>query len=334
MKMTDKPLLSFVLPVYNVEDYLEECVESIRRQITEECEVILVDDGAKDRSGEICDRYALQDERILVIHKQNGGLSSARNAGLEAARGEYVTFVDSDDRIAPQSVESILEWIRSGGADLCFLEGVKFYPDGTETGLGEQIDGKELAGKEKTDAVRHLATRPKYPGSAWAKLYRRDFLQSNQLHFPYDRRYSEDLGFMRDCILCAESFDALSIPYYEYRQNRPGSITNSVSGRNFMDLMLFVRESAEKLCVNEKAKDEICRYAMGFTAYEYSILMYLYSGLPQQDKAPALEALCKYRWVLGYSMNLKGRVTAFACRLLGIRITSALLKAYRKVAMG
>ena len=93
----NKPFFSIIVPVYNVEKYLPQCVESILRQTYENFEVILVDDGAKDRSGEICDEFAAKDERVSVIHKQNGGSSSARNAGIQEAQGTYILFVDSDD---------------------------------------------------------------------------------------------------------------------------------------------------------------------------------------------------------------------------------------------
>ena len=99
--------LSFIIPVYNVEAYLIECVESIISQIEDNCEVILVNDGSTDNSGKICDEYALNYAFINVIHKENGGLSSARNAGLKCAKGEYIAFIDSDDRIASNSVKQI-----------------------------------------------------------------------------------------------------------------------------------------------------------------------------------------------------------------------------------
>ena len=98
-----KTLLSFILPVYNVEAYLEECVATILPQCSDECQIVLVDDGATDSAGKICDALAATSPLITVVHQENGGLSAARNAGLNVATGEYVAFVDSDDRIAPGS---------------------------------------------------------------------------------------------------------------------------------------------------------------------------------------------------------------------------------------
>ena len=105
----EKKLISVIVPVYNVEAYLERCVDSILKQTYKELEIILVDDGATDSSGELCDQLAKKDDRIIVIHKKNGGLSDARNAGIDASRGEYLSFIDSDDFIHPMFMEVLLQ---------------------------------------------------------------------------------------------------------------------------------------------------------------------------------------------------------------------------------
>ncbi len=323
-------LLSFVIPVYNVEAYLQECVDSILNQITEECEIVLVDDGSTDLSGELCRKYAEESSLIKFIHKKNGGLSSARNEGLSASVGKYITFVDSDDKLFPSCIADILHWIKTEDSDMCFLKAFKFYPDGTMKDLGEGIVRSQIKSQNREYAVNHMASRSKYPGSAWSKLYKREFLTANNLHFPYDRRYSEDLGFVRDCILCARSFDVLDISYYLYRQNRQGSITNNITSKNFNDLLLFISETSQKLTVNKKAIDSAGKAFMAFTVYEYSVLLYLYNFIPAEDKKTALSKLKEFKWILRYACNKKGLITLLLCSVFGIRFSSFLMKQYRR----
>jgi len=331
MRMSDNTvLLSFILPVYNVEFYLQECIESILSEATDQCEIILVNDGSTDSSGEICSKFAENSKLIHFINKENGGLSSARNVGLSVAKGRYVTFVDSDDKIFPETVSNILHWIQTEGTDLCFLQSVKIYPDGSQVNLGEGIVRAQIHKKKKEEAIQYLASRPKYPGSAWGKLYRRDFLVDNNLHFPFDRRYSEDLGFIRDCILHAQSIDALEIPFYQYRQNRPGSITYRVTAKNFHGVFLFISESVDQLTVNKKPKDAVSRYIMNFVAYEYAILLYIYSKICTEDKRAELSKLREFKWTLKYAGNTKGYLVLFLCTVFGIRFTSFLLSQFRK----
>ena len=116
--MKKKPLISVIVPVYNVESYLKVCVDSILAQTYENLEIILVDDGSKDSSGKMCDEYAEKDARIKVVHKKNGGVSSARNKGLDVASGEYIGFVDSDDSTKPNMFEILYKNMVTSDADV------------------------------------------------------------------------------------------------------------------------------------------------------------------------------------------------------------------------
>ena len=126
--MRIKNLISVIVPVYNVKDYLDECVSSLIAQTYKQLEIILVDDGSKDGSGELCDKYANDDDRIKVIHKSNGGLSSARNAGLDVARGEFVGFVDSDDFLAVDMYQMLhAEMVKNEKVGICSCMIFQYY---------------------------------------------------------------------------------------------------------------------------------------------------------------------------------------------------------------
>ena len=320
--------LSIIVPVYNVEAYLRECVESVVGQWDASCEMILVDDGSPDGSGKLCDELADQYDGISVIHQENRGLSGARNTGLDAAKGKYVAFLDSDDRIAAGSLSRILTWIDGEGADVCFMEAIKFYPNGESEPLGDAIVGEAIRGKSREESFAYLSSRPKYPGSACTKLFRRAFFEENGIRFPSDRRLSEDLGFCMNSFLLAKDFDAIGGDYYEYRQSRDGSITNSISMRNFNDLGRFVSESVERLTADRKATDAVNRYAMSFVAYEYSIMMWQYSQLDKANRKEAKRFLKTYRWVLNYGTTKKAVAIRLLVKVLGIGAVSRLLACY------
>lgn len=221
-------LVSVIVPVYNVEEYLGRCVDSILSQTHRNLEVILVDDGAKDSSGAICDGYAGKDHRVKVIHKENGGLSSARNAGIDIAAGEYLEFVDSDDWIEPDAVESLLtmalthqvELVVGGRWDVKAATGEK------KKGLcplhQEVISGEELVGR--------IFRWDNCDSAAPDKLFHRRLFRD--VRFPLGV-VCEDVPIMYKIVLDAGRAAMLDKPIYNYF-HRPGSITfSSVSEKNF-----------------------------------------------------------------------------------------------------
>ena len=320
--------LSFVIPVYNVEHYLPQCLDSILCQCTDACELILVDDGSRDHSGDICDRYQKKYDNIKVIHKPNGGLASARNAGMDAAEGVYLAFVDSDDYIEQGTVEKLLSWIDTQPADVCFLELAKIFPDGSREPMGECLHRPEICGRHADAVLAFLATRPKFPGSACGKLLRRAFLEEKGLRFPDDRRLSEDLIFCLNVYFGAGSFDYLDFPYYCYRQQRAGSITHTVTAKYYFDTSLFVTEVAQRFSKDRKPVDSRGECALSFAAYELSILIWQSILLEPEDRSRAMAFLAEYRWVLQYGKSRKIRLIHGAVSLLGLRGTAKLLDIY------
>lgn len=317
--------LSIVLPVYNVENYIEECFDSLYSQLDNSCELLLVDDGSKDSSGEKCDDFSALSNNIYVIHKENGGLASARNAGLKAAKGEYIIFVDSDDRVAQGCIKQIIQWIDEDGADLCFMQAVKFFSDGTRQDLGDCIERNCIRFKEKKDVLYYLSTRPKFPGSSCTKIYRRSFLVDNNLMFPLENIQSEDLGFVRDCIMIANSYDCLDIPFYEYRQNRVGSITNTTTKRAISGLLCFVEETIKLYSCNYMAIEPYGRYALSFGAYEYGVLLYDYACYEGKDDV-LLNRVKESKWILDYSISKRQKFIKMIINVLGVEKGSKMFK--------
>lgn len=320
--------LSFILPVYKVEKYLPQCLNSILSQITPECEVILVDDGSPDNSGAICDEYAAKYPNVKVTHIPNGGNSAARNLGVDMAEGKYVCFVDSDDYIDSQAVPKLLDWISRENADVCFLQATKVFPDGREVPLGEGMTAEGLRGKSRVEALAFMASCPKYPGGPWAKLLKREFLMKNNIRFPGDRRLCEDLFYTLDIYLSAEAFDALDFPYYYYRQNVAGSITSAITPRYYFDKARFVTYVVETYCDGQTPKDGICESALSFAAYEYSILIWHLLCMTGKDWERAYRFLKDYRWILRYGRSTKTKLVSAVVSVLGLRLTARVMDVY------
>ena len=165
-----EPLISVIVPVYNAEKYLRKCVASIRAQTYRNLEIILVDDGSCDRSGELCDSFALKDPRIVVIHKENGGVASGRNAGLDAMHGDYVGFVDADDWIDPEMYEVLLQRMIAENAQISCCGTAFVAGDGEITGYFDSDLNAQLT-VDSTNAQMELIHGGRITNSMWNKLY-------------------------------------------------------------------------------------------------------------------------------------------------------------------
>ena len=179
MKKQEDTLVSVIIPVYKVEPYLDQCLQSVTGQTYRSLEIILVDDGSPDGCPEICDKWALRDTRIKVIHKKNGGLSDARNAGLDAAGGQYICFIDSDEWVMKDMIEKLLTSAVKEGADICACGIMDCYPDHQTIRTAKYLKG----GSE--EIYRRLYNETEYPVSAWGKIYRRSCW--DRLRFPVGR---------------------------------------------------------------------------------------------------------------------------------------------------
>lgn len=201
-------LISVIVPVYNVEKYLEKCVESICLQTYMHLEIILVDDGSTDRSGSICDALAVTDKRITVIHKENGGLSDARNAGMNAANGTFICFFDSDDWVEADTLQKAYMAIRQSGADVAIWGFSKDFVDTQECVVRSEVLRKPAAVCNRARKDYNMLaddTSLAMIGYAWNKLYRRCVLVRNQLEFDRGISLVEDMLFNSRALVAANA---------------------------------------------------------------------------------------------------------------------------------
>lgn len=177
-------MISVVIPVYNVEKYLAQCVDSVLDQTFQDFEIILVDDGATDSSGAMCDEYAQKDARIRVIHQPNGGLSAARNTGLSAASGEYIYFLDSDDYIEPTALADLVSVAEQEQADVVFFDGYVFFDECEEDDTVSRYVRKEAYATQKgRDILPQLLKNEEYRTAVPLMLFRTDYLRAHALTF-------------------------------------------------------------------------------------------------------------------------------------------------------
>ena len=235
-------LISIIVPAYNVEDYLPRCLDSIIDQTYPNIEIVLVDDGSTDSTGKICDEYAIKDSRIKVIHRVNGGLSAARNSGLELANGDYIGFVDSDDYIDANMYASLNKYMEQFGADIA---NCGYYEIGDNafkrsfTGEITELDGEEAL------QIYALEENDKYiSNSVWNKLFKKEILDG--LRF-VEGRSCEDLVFTGQALSKAKKVVYIDTPYYYYIIDRVGSIMNDnkVVTRRLDDMIPLTYEQIE-----------------------------------------------------------------------------------------
>lgn len=220
----EKPKISVIVPIYNSEKYLEICLKSIQNQSLKDIEIILIDDGSTDNSGKIADDFSINDSRIKVIHQKNKGLSCARNFGIKISKGEYISFIDSDDWIEPTMFDELYNIARENFTDILVSGVVVEYPIENRSII--YIPNESIFTKEKSvfgELFLELYNC-KLSNYAWNKLYKTSFLKENDIQFLEDGMPAEDLFFNLTAFLNAESIGVIKKTFYHYMRRDESSI--------------------------------------------------------------------------------------------------------------
>ena len=244
--MKDNIILSIIIPVYNSQDYLEECIESLINFKEENIEIILIDDGSTDLSSKICDDYAIKDKRIKVIHKKNSGVSDARNKGIECSIGKYVMFVDSDDVLD-------LNWERILKPDMA--KDIYYITKNIE-------DNASVV--EMLNYIIGFNDKNLCFAGPFSKIFKTDFLRENQIKFNNELINGEDMLFNVNALLKCNSFEIINDSYYQYR-NFQGSATKRFDEKIIQSDKVFHKELYNILNsseINRQLTDDICLYCI------------------------------------------------------------------------
>jgi CDP-glycerol glycerophosphotransferase len=258
-----------VVPVYNTEKFLEECLDSILGQTRVDFELICVNDGSTDGSVAIAKRYAAQDERVVLIHQDNAGLSAARNAGLDRARGEYVIFVDSDDFADSTMLEKLVAKADETGAEIVIMDYYLYFDITGKLGtyrdqaLYASLNGKVFSIEEEPSMIQFIGVCD--------RLFRRDFIEEHGFRYPVGRIY-EDVTFCIGSELVAQKIALMSDHLYYYRKEVVSSITGQESRSNdAKDEFLYAQRCAQELMRKAEASEEVWKYYSWYFL-EYSMI--------------------------------------------------------------
>ena len=313
--------ISFVIPVYNAEKYLKECLDSVVSQL-EGNELILVDDGSTDTSGQICDAYAVSNESILVLHIENHGVAYARNLGVSRAKGEYIVFLDADDYINRDFSSRFAE--QALDAELIFFPVRKQYGEKTFVPMGDELKKDRLANQPADAVLEYIASCPKFPASPWGKLVRRDFLSRNQICFPLDVGH-EDYDWTYSLLRYCQNFDFFEEGVYTYRQ-----ITGSRSSMQNPENLQAHVTLMERWTQMEVA-GEFRVHLNAYMAYQYAMAIPFWGSLSAQLRRVYREKMKQFQYLLSFGKTRKLKAIRAAVFLLGAENAAILL--YRYVYM-
>lgn len=324
--MQQLPKISVVVPVYQVEQYLPQCVESVLQQDYDRYELILVEDGSPDQCGALCDAYASRYAQVRALHKPNGGLSDARNAGTEAATGDYLIYLDSDDYWErPCALRELAQLAAETQAELILFG---FRRHNLKTGADVPLRLEEYGGPQEGAAQKlSLLSQRKYCNSAWSKLIGTELLRREALSFPVGLR-SEDLAWSRR-LLCAARRIVLYTPnVLVYQTGRGGSITTRFTEKDFSDIAVQLKEDMSR--IRQQPDAALRRVGEAYWAEQLCWILAYLPELGRDGCRRALEACRPYLSVLDASEMCRAVLVRRCVRVLGAGGTVRLLHWYLK----
>ena len=312
-----KPQLSVIMPVYNVEKYLQQAVESVLNQDFRDLELILIDDGSTDQSGVLCDSYKT-DPRVQVIHTENTGISHTRNTGIPLTSGEYILFFDSDDYMPDHALSAILPQVIQNKPDMT-LCGISLFQDGTTDfrQLDFHYEDPVFQNGNRLEMLAHLMNHPWAPWTPPKILFKRSFLRDNQLSFNSNYRHSEDCDFFMTAFLCADSVWYIDEVILNYRTGRKGSLNTNIVLQGFLSIEeVFSKWTGYFIAREGKAARFV---ASRLSDYYYEAVLYIIPKFNPDEQRQALAACRKNRWVLLHVSGFKRKCMGLLLFLFGAR---------------
>ena len=317
---------SITVPIYNVELYLEECVDSILSQSFTDFELILVDDGSTDRSPELCDAFAAKDSRIKVIHNPNGGASAARNTGMKAAQGQYLLSIDSDDFfLAPDVLQKIHDACED--KDIVLYRYQKYFS--SDNRLEDPAFHYPTLEKDEpfSVSVDKLVRADAFFGMAWMKAAKRELVEKNDVYFE-EGIVGEDIDWNYKLYGCATSLAVIDESFVAYRQ-RENSVTSAPKLKSLTSLLYILEKWAATF---EQLSDETLKAALlGSLAKHYSNMLIAYTRIQDREKRNYRDRIRALAWLLRHGLSARPQKMGKIYRLLGFQPTVILVTILDKI---
>lgn len=321
-----KTLLSIIIPMYNLEEYISYCLDSIVSQTNENVEIILIDDGSKDKTSEICDDYCKKYNYIKYFYQENAGVSAARNNGLRKAMGEYILFVDGDDWIISDSIPQIIDKIKKNQEiDIIAGNFVKSKNNKIKNKKVKSIPN--LIEYNYPQNLIKLFEDNNFNPSLWCNVVKRKLFLDNNIFLDENVKYTEDIDCTIQLFLKAKKIDLLEKPFYVYRQNQT-SATHSCSFKRVDDTMNFVIKWNNK--IKEIKSEDLKKYLFNFVQYQYSIVVGLLYTLPKNEQIKIITRIREYEYLLIKGAGRKGKIVYYTYKLFGFEVVGKLMSIWIK----
>ena len=323
-------LISVIIPVYNVENYIKKGVESVLNQSYNNFELLLVNDGSKDNSPKICDDFASKDGRVKVLHKINGGASDARNQGILAAKGDYLMFLDSDDywddNNAIQKVVNRLKQSKDVDILLFYWKNINLNTNRVEIS-NKKYQTEIFKNATKTEVLKNLFDTGLFPSSAVITVVNRAFILQNELFFVKGIK-AEDVDWTLNVFKQANKIDAINEDFYVVLLNREGSVTSTADVKSIESILFIL----DKWCPEFIAKnDPLSHLFLGHLSFHYSTCFVIYPNLSNDEKQLVKNRLIAYLYLFKYTHSKKAALVKYIISFLGIELGTKLLDILFKI---
>lgn len=328
--------VSVIVPIYNVEKYLDRCISSLLDQTYSDLEIILVDDGSPDKSPEICDNYVLKYSNVKVVHKANGGLSDARNAGLSVATGDYIMFIDSDDYAETNMVEKLLEIAILNNSEVVIFGYFTDYVDENENLLSTR-ETPAINGNYNKSSFKNIPIDNEMIGLlgyAWNKFYRTEIIKTNNMKFSKGITLVEDILFNGPFLMQCKNISFVEDMFVHYMQ-RPRITLGNKFYENYFELKMMAIESVENLLIHwNKSENEIIenKHKSEFNALKSTVrLLSVSSNYNNKEKVEYLKEFFKIINIqlLLQSINIDSKKDKLIRLLMKTRRYQILIKLYQ-----